>query len=174
MPSWAFPTNFELELRVANDGSSLVLVAGRSPEGIEQRRLLRLQRAVAAVGVAQVRHLHLPHVRGQAPGPGRAHLLRAQRVDGRLQVGRDRADAAGRQRRVAPVLRAAGARRRAVGRGHRRGPVHGGRRGGVEGEADGQGRGEGIRRDGAEEARGETRAAAVADGDAAERDGEQE
>ena len=72
----------------ANMLSSCNLV-GRPPKGIKQQRVLRLRCPIATMGVSQVRHLHLPHVRRQASRPRRPHLLCPQRIDGCFQVGRD-------------------------------------------------------------------------------------
>ncbi len=63
--------------------------ARRDPSRSQKQHLLRLRRALAAVGVAQVRRLHLPVVRGRPPRAGRAHLVCAVHLHGRVQGRRD-------------------------------------------------------------------------------------
>ena len=67
----------------------IVSLAPRTPKAPRERPLLRLPRSVAAMGLAQIRHLHLPRMRRPASGTRRAHFIRAQYHDGRVQRGGD-------------------------------------------------------------------------------------
>lgn len=55
----------------------IVLLASCASKAPRKRPLLRLPRSVAAMGLTQIRHLHLPRMRGAAPGTWRAHFVRA-------------------------------------------------------------------------------------------------
>lgn len=93
----------QLEMKLTEPLPSMSL-AGLDPKRIQKLRLLRLRCAVPAMGLPQVRHLHLPLVCGRPQGVRGAHLVRAVHLDGRLQGGRDRAHAPRWQRELAYVL----------------------------------------------------------------------
>lgn len=75
----------------------IVFLAPRTPKAPRERPLLRLPRSVAAMGLAQIRYLHLPRMRRPASGTRRAHFIRAQYHDGRIQGGGDGAHGFGRE-----------------------------------------------------------------------------
>lgn len=61
------------------------IAAPRNPESQRQRPMRRLWSAIAAMGVAQVRRLHLPQLCRRTPRIGRPYQFRAQYHDGCVQ-----------------------------------------------------------------------------------------
>lgn len=66
------------------------LPARHPPKAPRQHHLRRLRGPVPAMGLAQIRHLHLPHLRRPAPRPRRPHLLRPLHPNGLVQARRTR------------------------------------------------------------------------------------
>lgn len=60
--------------------------ASRHPKRIRELSMLRLQCPFAAMGLPEVRHIHLPQLRRCPSRPGRAHFLRKIHLHGRLQT----------------------------------------------------------------------------------------